>query len=407
VRFSSSTRISFVTIFLLTFITVGVGGFSVLHAQSSEIQKVDASLNFVAKSAYDNPLQPVSAALYALEQSSLDITLTFLTHDGDETIINESTLTYLGAPDFPIVEDSTRKPLRIAGPPPFRLRSVLVEGGDYILIAESTADIDANFQSNLGSLVLFTFALDSIASLLLFLYFRRNNRRDESASLARMQEFLGDASHELRTPLTVIKGYVEMLSKGQLTQDSDKARAFDRVGSEITRMESLVRDLLLLAELGESGTRDIERIDFSEIIKAHGADFMTLNPQRKVSLAIADEISIEASRDYISRFIQNALANIVRHTATDDSVKISLTNQGKYAQLVIEDAGPGLPESAYKEDIRSLNRFDKSRSRDKGGSGLGMSIMSAVIQKLDGTFSLRKSELGGLAIVVVLPVSKD
>jgi len=407
VKFSSSTRISFVTIFLLTFITVGVGGFSVFHSQNIEIHKVDASLNFVAKSAYDNPLQPVSAALYALEQSSLDITLTFLTHDGQETVINESSLKYLGAPDFPIVEDATRRPLRIAGPSPFRLRSVLVEGGDYILIAESTQEIDTNFQSNLGSLALFTFALDSIASLLLFLYFRRINRRDESASLARMQEFLGDASHELRTPLTVIKGYVEMLSKGQLIQDSDKARAFDRVGTEITRMESLVRDLLLLAELGESGTRDIEHIDLSEIIKAHGADFITLNPQRKITLAIADEISIDASRDYISRFIQNALANISRHTAANDSVSISLINQGKNTQLVIEDAGPGLPESAYKEDIRSLNRFDKSRSRDKGGSGLGMSIMSAVIQKLDGTFSLRRSELGGLAIVVVLPVAKD
>jgi signal transduction histidine kinase len=124
-------------------------------------------------------------------------------------------------------------------------------------------------------------------------------------------------------------------------------------------------------------------------------------------MAIADDISIEASRDYISRFIQNALANIVRHTAPDDAVNISLLKQGKNAQLVIEDAGPGLPESAYKEDIRSLTRFDKSRSRDKGGSGLGMSIMSAVIQKLDGTLSLRKSDLGGLAIVVVLPVSKD
>ena len=406
-RFSSSTRISLVTIFLLTFISVGVGGFSVIHSQSSEIQKVDRTLDFVAKSAYDNPLQPVSAALYALEQASLDITLTFLTHDGEETVINESSLLYLGAPDFPLVEDATRRAIRIGGPSPFRLRTVLVEGGDYILIAESTQEIDANFQSNLGSLALFTFALDSIASLLLFIYFRRINRRDESASLARMQEFLGDASHELRTPLTVIKGYVEMLSKGQLIQDSDKARAFDRVGSEITRMESLVRDLLLLAELGESGTRDIEHIDLSEIIKAHGADFTTLNPQRMVTLNIADEISIEASRDYISRFIQNALANIVRHTAPNDSVKISLVKQGKSAQLVIEDSGPGLPESAYKEDIRSLNRFDKSRSRDKGGSGLGMSIMSAVIQKLDGTFSLRKSELGGLAIVVVLPVRKD
>ena len=220
-----------------------------------------------------------------------------------------------------------------------------------------------------------------------------------------MQEFLGDASHELRTPLTVIKGYVEMLSKNQLKEDSDKARAFDRVGIEITRMESLVRDLLLLAELGESGTRDIERLEIGEIIKAHGADFTTLNMPRKVTLDIAEDIYIEGSRDYISRFVQNALANIVRHTAATDSVRISLVNQGKSAKLVIEDAGPGLPESAYREDIRSLNRFDKSRSRDNGGSGLGMSIMSAVIQKLDGTFSLRKSELGGLAIVVVLPIA--
>jgi signal transduction histidine kinase len=75
--------------------------------------------------------------------------------------------------------------------------------------------------------------------------------------------------------------------------------------------------------------------------------------------------------------------------------------------MIIEDGGKGLPESAYREDIRSLNRFDKSRSRENGGSGLGMSIMSAVISKLGGRFSLRKSQLGGLAIVVELPLVKD
>jgi signal transduction histidine kinase len=407
VKFSSSTRISFFVIALLTLITVGVGGFSVFHSQGAEIRRVDASLNFVAKSAYDNPLQPVSAALYALEQSSLDITLTFLTHDGQETVINDSTLKYLGAPDFPIVEEATRVPLRIDGPSPYRLRAVLVQGGDYILLSESTKDIDANFRSNLRSLALFTFGLDTLAALLLFIYFRRINRRSETASLARMQEFLGDASHELRTPLTVIKGYVEMLSKNQLNEEADKRRAFDRVGSEINRMESLVRDLLLLAELGESGTRDIERIDFSEKVKAHGTDFVTLNPQRQVTLEIEPDISIDASRDYIARFIQNALTNISRHTSPTDAVRISLSAQGKAARLIIEDAGPGLPDGAYRDNIRSLNRFDKSRSREHGGSGLGMSIMSAVIQKLDGNFSLRKSELGGLAIVVELPVAKD
>jgi len=405
VRFSSSARISFVTLFFLTIITMGIGGFSVLHSQSNEISQVDASLEYVAKSAYDNPLQPLSAALYTLEQSNFDMTLTFLSHDGQESVVNESHLKYLGAPEISVIERASARPIRVSGPAPFRLRTVLLEGGDYLLLAESTSHIDSNFSANLKSLGIFTFGLDLVAFLILFLFFRRNNRRDEVASLSRMQEFLGDASHELRTPLTVIKGYVEMLSKNQLKEDSDKARAFDRVGIEITRMESLVRDLLLLAELGESGTRDIERLEIGEIIKAHGADFTTLNMPRKVTLDIAEDIYIEGSRDYISRFVQNALANIVRHTAATDSVRISLVNQGKSAKLVIEDAGPGLPESAYREDIRSLNRFDKSRSRDNGGSGLGMSIMSAVIQKLDGTFSLRKSELGGLAIVVVLPIA--
>jgi len=407
VKFSSSTRISIVTIFFLTLITVGLGGFSVLHSQGTEIAQVDASLEYVAKSAYDNPQQPLSAALYTLEQSSFDMSLTFLSHDGQESIINEPHFAYLGAPDRPIIEKATVRPVRVAGPTPIRLRAVQLEGGDYLLLAQSTSTIDSNFRGNLRSLGIFTFGIDLVAFFILFIFFRRNNRRDELASLARMQEFLGDASHVLRTPLTVIKGYVEMLSKNQLREDADKARAFDRVGTEITRMESLVRDLLLLAELGESGARDIDRLDLSEIINAHGSDFITLNPQRQVTLAITDNIYIEASRDYISRFIQNALTNIARHTAPNDAVTISLSSHGKGAQLVIEDAGPGLPESAYREDIRSLNRFDKSRSRDAGGSGLGMSIMSAVIQKLDGTLSLRKSALGGLAIVVVLPIAKD
>lgn len=406
-KYSAFTRTTVATVGLLTAITMGVGGFSVLHSQGAEVNKVDQSLEYVIESAYENPLQPVGAALYAIEQSSLDISLIFLTHEGEETIVHESSLRYRGAPDFPTIDLATTRPVRIPGQSPYRFRAVLVEGGDYILVARSTDDIDANFRSNFQSLAAFTFALDSIAALLLFFYFRRANRRYESASLERMQEFLGDASHELRTPLTVIKGYVEMLSKNQLTQEADKKRAFDRVGTEIQRMESLVQDLLLLAELGESGARDIEEIDLSEILTAHGTDFITLNPTRKITLSISQSIVIEASRDYMARFIQNALTNIVRHTGSDVAVNISLTSRGKNAELIIEDAGGGLPESAYREDIRSLNRFDESRSRENGGSGLGMSIMSAVIQKLGGRFSLRKSVLGGLAIVVELPQVRD
>lgn len=404
-KFSQTSRISFVTVLLLTFFTVGIGGITVKHSLDIEIQKVDQSLSFVALSAYENPGQAVGAALFAIEQSKLDATLTLLARDGSETVINESTLEYPGAPAFSEVERAVRSPIRVSAETPFRIRTVPLEGGDFIIIARSTSEIDENFISDLQYLALVTLILNSFAGALLLLYFRRERRTADSASLARMQEFLGDASHELRTPLTVIKGYVEMLSKDQLTAPADKSRAFNRVGSEITRMETLIQDLLLLAELGESGARDIEVIDLSEIVSAHGTDFTTLNPDRIVGLQVTPGLSIEGSRDYISRFIQNALNNVMRHTEPRDAVRITLAKSGKQIELIIEDAGPGLPASAYREDIRSLNRFDKSRSRENGGSGLGMSIMSAVIEKLDGKFSLRKSELGGLAIVAELPTA--
>ena len=70
--------------------------------------------------------------------------------------------------------------------------------------------------------------------------------------------------------------------------------------------------------------------------------------------------------------------------------------------LVIEDGGPGLADSAYRTEIAAMNRFDPSRSRDSGGSGLGMSIIAAIVQEHNGKLELRKSNLGGLAVDVEL-----
>ena len=406
-KISNSTRTSIFTILLVTVVTLGIGSYSAFHTQSAELSEVNSSLDFVAQAAEDNQEQSIGAALFAIEQLTLNATLTLLTQEGQETLVRESTLIYEGAPAQDVIEKAATRPISISAADPYQMRTVRLDDDGFIVIARSTKAITEHFEANIRALALFTFFVDVIAGLLLFFFFRRINRRDESASLARMQEFLGDASHELRTPLTVIKGYVEMLSKKQLASAQDQDRAFNRVGSEINRMENLIQDLLLLAELGESGSRDIEKMDVSELLSAHGTDFTTLNPGRTVVLKIENDLSVVASRDYLSRFIQNAFTNIMRHTSADAAVTITGTRSGKYVLIMIEDAGKGLPESAYAENIRSLNRFDKSRSRENGGSGLGMSIMSAVIEKLNGTFSLRKSALGGLAVVVSLPFAKD
>jgi signal transduction histidine kinase len=407
VKLKTSSRISLVTVVSLTLLTGSIGGFAALHARTIATDSIDATLGSVIGSAIQNPKQPIGASLFAIEQDNLAVTLSLLTHDRAETIINESNLLYLRPPSQLDINRAVFHPVTVEAVEPYRLAVAPIEGGDFILAAMSLKSVEDTFRADITTLALVILILDALTLLILLLYFRRLNRREESLSLERMQEFLGDASHELRTPLTVIKGYVEMLSKNQLVDESDKSRAFDRVGSEIKRMENLIQDLLLLAELGESGSREIEVIDLSELVEAYATDFKTLNPDRRVELSIEPSIDLDGSRDYLARFMQNALTNISRHTPSDADVAVRLSKNGKSIELIVEDAGPGLPEAAYAEHIRSLNRFDKSRSRENGGSGLGMSIMSAVISKLGGTFSLRKSKLGGLAIAVELPLHKD
>jgi signal transduction histidine kinase len=168
-------------------------------------------------------------------------------------------------------------------------------------------------------------------------------------------------------------------------------------------MESLIHDLLLLAELGESKPTTFEEVDLSELVSAHAHDFALFNKERTLNLNISDALSVQGSREHLNRLIQNCISNIVRHAPASAPVAITLKNKGKKVNLIIEDGGPGLPESAYRSEIAAMNRFDPSRSRESGGSGLGMSIIAAIVQEHGGKLDLRKSELGGLAVDVELP----
>jgi K+-sensing histidine kinase KdpD len=407
VKLSSIARLRIATLAITTILTAAIGTFISQQSYNSSINTIDRAINFTINDAASSPGEELSAALFHIEDYSLDQALYLISRDGTSTLVNQSTITLFDEIALPQVIAATKKVTAGFGSSEYRFRALLISGGDYLVVAATSAEALQTYHSNLISVSFVTVLMSLIAYLLLLLYTRRLKKRDDEDALARMQAFLGDASHELRTPLTVIKGYVEMLSKGMMVEESDKNRAFSRVTSEIGRMENLIHDLLLLAELGESGNRDIETINLSEITQAHANDFMTLNAHRNVSLSIAPEIEVDVVRDYVLRFLQNALNNIQIHTDSIAPVSISLDKHGKFATLVIEDGGPGLPESAYKERVQTLNRFDKSRSRENGGSGLGMSIMAGVISKSGGELTLRKSALGGLAVVANIPLHRE
>ena len=232
-----------------------------------------------------------------------------------------------------------------------------------------------------------------------------------------MQNFLGDASHELRTPLTVIKGYVEMLSTAKMTAEQKK-RAFERVNAEVLRMQGLINDLLMLAELGESKPVESGTVDLSAMVSAAVEDLKVLQPKRKVIAAIDSDLVVAGSNEYLSQLVANLFGNIRSHTPDDARVSVSLSaaegagssagggsSAGAHGGIIltVDDGGPGLPAESYARGISAFQRFDESRSRESGGSGLGMSIMAGIVRQHGGRIDLNQSPLGGLQTVIYLP----
>jgi len=395
-------RYIFASAIITTALSLLIGGFATISVKNSQIAVIDSQLNTIAESIRQNPNAPVSAALDSAAEQDFNVTIALFSAAGALTIINESQLNFEIPPSESIISIAENSANTVDAVEDYRLISISISGGDRLLLADSLKATDETFSDNLIRLILFTFVADLMAIALSYLVIRRNNRKLQADSLARMQSFLADASHELRTPLTVIKGYSEMLSKGQISAESDRQRAFERVNSEIVRMENLIHDLLLLAELGETTEPIREELDLSELVRSHSRDFQTLHPQRLVDIEIEDELSCLGSIDHLRRLIQNILNNVSRHTPDDAPVHIQLSRSGKKIRLLIEDGGPGLPETSYRDGIELLNRFDASRSRETGGSGLGLSIIAAIVYEHGGTLALHKGNLGGLAVEVTL-----
>ena len=195
-----------------------------------------------------------------------------------------------------------------------------------------------------------------------------------------------------------------MLASKKFDAPEDRERALLRIDTEVKRMESLINDLLLTAELSESTHLDFSECDLTELLATHIQDFKVLSPAHEVTSLIEDGVKIQGSIDHLERLIQNIFSNIRRHTSDEVDVKISLKKIGKNAVMTFEDAGPGLPPEAYKKSILEFERFDRSRSRLSGGSGLGMSIMAAVVKEHRGALELSQSDLGGLSTKITLPI---
>jgi signal transduction histidine kinase len=242
-----------------------------------------------------------------------------------------------------------------------------------------------------------------------------NQMGDELASRAKALEasdkarrqVLADVSHELMTPLTAMRGYIETLRMKELgLDDQTRDRYLHIIDEETHRLERIIGDLLDLARLeGGGGTMRREAVPVQALFeRVHSRHERELTERR---ITLAANISkgaetVEGDPDRLEQALQNLAANALRHTPDDGEIVLSADVAGGKVRLRVRDSGKGIPPEHLPLIFDRFYKVDASR-KAMGGSGLGLSIVRAIVERHGGTITAYNE--GGAVFDVLLPMS--
>jgi two-component system, OmpR family, sensor kinase len=224
------------------------------------------------------------------------------------------------------------------------------------------------------------------------------------ASESRLRRFVADASHELRTPLTSIRGYAELFRRGAESRPEDLSKSMQRIEAEASRMGVLVDDLLLLARLDQGRPLEREPVDVAKIVTDAVDSARAIEPERPIDLSVNGSASLIGDEGRLRQVVDNLIDNSRVHTPTGTLVRVSVTRQGDEIVLSVADQGPGLSPDVAGRVFERFYRGDPARSRETGGAGLGLSIVSAIVDAHGGTVKAAPSD-GGATFEVRLPAA--
>ena len=229
------------------------------------------------------------------------------------------------------------------------------------------------------------------------------NRMLERLESARnsQRRFVSDASHELRSPITTIRQHAEVALAHPDRMTAQELA--DVVLAEQQRMQSLVEDLLLLARADEHVPLSRAPVDLDDLAFEEGHRLRSTTSKR-VDTSGVGAARVQGDADALRRVVRNLGENAARHASS--RVDIALADLGDDVVLTVDDDGPGIPESERERVLQRFVRLDEARSRDDGGSGLGLSIVDEVVRAHGGSMSITQSPLGGARIQVTLPADE-
>jgi two-component system OmpR family sensor kinase len=223
----------------------------------------------------------------------------------------------------------------------------------------------------------------------------------------RLRRFVADASHELRTPLTSIRGFADFhAQQGNAADRAETDRLMSRIRQEATRMGDLVDDLLLLAHLDEQRTLDLRPVDLSSLAADAVRDCQILQPDRRLAMRAEPEpVVVIADEARMRQVIGNLLSNALHHTPPGTPVDVSVCSGDGESHLTVADQGPGMSRQQAEHVFERFYRADPARGRASGGSGLGLSIVAALVSAHGGRAEVDTAPGRGCTFHIWLPLA--
>ena len=204
--------------------------------------------------------------------------------------------------------------------------------------------------------------------------------------LNQRSEMLSGISHDLRTPLTRIKLQLALIKDMEISK---------KLSGDVDEMEKMLNDYLQFSK--STFSDKTETFDISELIKSTVKKYENAD----ISLDQPEKTIFNGRKNLIQRCLNNLIDNALKYAT---KVKVKQKKIRKTIVIIIEDDGPGIPASEYENVFKPFYKIDKGRSEAKSSVGLGLSISSDIIRSHGGTIELRKSETGGLEVMISLPV---
>jgi signal transduction histidine kinase len=214
-------------------------------------------------------------------------------------------------------------------------------------------------------------------------------------------------SHELKTPLTAMRGYIETLRMPDVALDTERRdRYFETIDRETRRLERIVKDLLDLARYEQGGivlqprVFDIERL-FTNVAGRHEREAQKKSVAMRIQVGSGAD-QVVADPDRIEQAVENLVANALRHTPSGGTVTLSATQADNVATLSVSDTGDGIAPEHVPHVFERFYKVDSSRAAESTGSGLGLSITKAIVERHGGTIHVT-SHPGQTTFTISLP----